>query len=68
MTNEEKIDHITRELLDHGSSAASRTAEHIRELCAYDTDPESILICAVDLEELADYAREAAKKLREIAI
>lgn len=67
MTNEEKIDKITRELLDRGASAASRTAEHIQELCAYDTDPESILICALDLEELANYATEAAKKMRDIA-
>ena len=66
MTSEEKINEIVKELMDRGASAASRVGEHIEELCAYDTDAESILICAVDLEEMAEYATEAAKKMRAI--
>ena len=68
MTTEEKIDQITKELLDSGGTSASRVGEHISELLAYDTAPEEILICAVDLEEMAEIATRTAARLRQIIL
>jgi len=65
-TNGEKIDAIKKELENAGCSAASLIAEHLDALLSFNDDNEEVLIAAVDLEEVADWAKSTAQKLRAL--
>jgi hypothetical protein len=63
----EQIEDICRDLEQRGNFAASTVGEALRQLTDFDSESdEEILIAAVSLEELKDWAETTAQKLRAI--
>lgn len=63
-----RIKKLVEALNNRGAASASRVSEHVEELLLDSgcdtTDPDEITITAVDLEEMAEEAINAAKYLR----